>query len=155
MEKGVVKEAYRGLMNYVMTLRTYFDKHYPDWFVSGSIYPGYMDMTYFSVVPATLKRRHLKVGIVFVHDTCRFEIWLAGSNRRVQAQYWTVFRESGWNRYRIPPTIKGVDSIVEYVVAEDPDFSDLDGLTALIEKGTATFIEDVEDFLSRHGPRLR
>ena len=45
LEKGAIKEAYKGLMEYIMDLRTHFKNEYPDYFVSGSIYYGYMDMT--------------------------------------------------------------------------------------------------------------
>jgi hypothetical protein len=150
MEKGDVKAAYKGLMTYIMDLRSYFKKNYPDYFVSGSIYQGYMDMTYFSFFPESLKRRKLKVAIVFIHDTVRFEVWLAGYNKAVQTRYWKLFKESDWNRYRIPSTTKGVDSIMEYIVVENPDFRDLDALTKQIERGTLQFIKDVEDFLSKH-----
>jgi len=150
MEKGEIKAAYKGLMTYIMDLRSYFKNKYPDHFVSGSIYQGYMDMTYFSFIPESLQRRKLKVAIVFVHDTCRFEVWLAGVNKSVQTKYWTVFKESDWNRYRIPSTTRGVVSILEYTVAENPDFRDLDALTQQIERGTLHFIEDVEEFVARH-----
>ena len=46
--------------------------------------------------------------------------------------------------------IKGVDSIIEGILVENPDFSDLDALTKHIERGTLKFIEDVENFLSTH-----
>ena len=80
----------------------------------------------------------------------RFEVWLLGYNKGVQAKYWKLFKESGWNKYRIPSTTKGVDSIIEGVLVENPDFSDLDALTEQIEIGTLKFIEDVENFLSEH-----
>jgi hypothetical protein len=150
MEKGDIKEAYKGLMEYIMELRSYFQNKYPDYSVSGSIYYGYMDMTYFAFFPESLKLRKLKVAIVFIHDTCRFEVWLAGYNKQVQTKYWKLFKESDWNKYRIPSTTKGVDSIIEYVLVENPDFSDLDTLTKQIERGTLKFIKDVEDFLSKH-----
>ena len=38
-----------------MELRTQLKNKYPDYFVSGSIYYGYMDMTYFSFFPESLK----------------------------------------------------------------------------------------------------
>ncbi len=136
IEKGVIQRAYRGLMDYIMGLRSHFENKYPDYSVSGSIYFGYMDMTYFSFFPESLKRRELKAGIVFVHDTFRFEVWLFGYNKGVQAKYWKRFKESGWDKYRIPPTTKGVDSIIEGVLVEDPDFSDLDALTGQIESWT-------------------
>jgi hypothetical protein len=150
LEKGAIKEAYRGLMNYFMGLRTYFQKKYPDYHVSGSVYQGYMDMTYFAVFPESLKRRKLKIAIVFVYDTFTFEVWLSGYNKKVQTKYWKLIKDSNWDRYRVPSTTKGVDSIIESVLVDNPDFSNLDNLTKQIEKGTLKFINDVEKFLSEH-----
>jgi hypothetical protein len=150
LEKGAVQEAYRGLMKYVMDLRTHFANKYPDYVVSGSIYQGYMDMTYFSFSPESLKDRRLKIAVVFVYDTFRFEVWLAGYNKQVQTSYWKVFKESGWHKYRIVPTTKGVDSLVEHVLVDNPDFSDLGALTNQIESATLEFIENIEGFLSTH-----
>ncbi|MDY6844649.1 MAG: hypothetical protein SVW57_11210 [Thermodesulfobacteriota bacterium] len=150
MEKGVIKEAYKGLMEYIMELRLHFKNKYPECFISGSIYYGYMDMTYFSFTPESLKRRKLKIAIVFIHDTCRFEVWLGGYNKQIQSKYWKIFKESGWNKYHIPSTIKGIDSIIENILVDNPDFSDLDSLTKQIESATLTFSKDVESFLSKH-----
>jgi hypothetical protein len=148
MKKGDIVKAYRGLMQYIMDLRTYFQKKYPDYNVSGSIYYGYMDMTYFSYYPESLKRRKLKVGIVFIHETCRFEVWLFGYNKKVQNEYWNLITESGWDTYRIVKTTKGEDSIIEHTLVENPDFSNLNRLTKEIESGTLKFSKDVENFLS-------
>ena len=148
LEKGAIQKAYQGLMEYIMDLRTHFQTKYPDYFVSGSIYYGYMDMTYFSFIPPSLKERKLKPAIVFVHGTFRFEVWLAASNKKVQSKYWELIKDSGWDVYRLVPTIKGYDSIIEDVLVEEPDFSDLDTLTEQIERGTLDFIKDVERFLS-------
>ena len=153
LEKGQIQKAYQGLMDYVMGLRSYFENKYPEYTVSGTVYFGYMDMTYFSFFPDSLKLRGLNVGVVFIHGTFRFEVWLFGYNKGVQAKYWKMFKESGWNKYKIPSTTKSVDSIIEGVLAENPDFSDLDTLTEKIEKGTLRFIDDVENFLSENRER--
>lgn len=150
IQNGTIQRAYQKLMNYVMGLRSYLENKFPDYSVSGSVYQGYMDMTYFSFFPESLKKRRLKVGIVFVHRSCRFEVWLFGYNKSVQAKYWKMFKESGWNKYQIPSTINGIDSIVEGVLVEYPDFGDLDTLTKQIETGTLKFIKDVEVFLTNH-----
>ena len=150
MEKGDIIEAYRGLMDYIMYLRIYFQKKYPDFFISGSIYYGYMDMTYFAFFPKSLKRRKLKIGIVFIHETFRFEVWLFGYNKNIQTKYWKLIKKNNWNKYNIPSTTKGIDSILEYILVDKPDFSDLDNLTKQIEKGTLKFIKDVENFLFKH-----
>ena len=150
LEKGAIKEAYKGLMEYIMGLRTHFKNKYPEYFVSGSIYYGYMDMTYFSFTPQSLKHRKLKIAIVFNHDAFRFEVWLGGYNKQVQQKYWELFKESDWNKYHIVSTTKGVDSIIEYILVDNPDFGDLDTLTKQIERETLIFIKDVESFLSKH-----
>jgi len=149
LKKGAIKKAYKGLMEYIMDLRTYFNKQYPDYFVSGSIYYGYMDMTYFSFFPESFKQRKLKIAIVFIHDAFRFEVWLAGYNKQVQSRYWNLFKESNWNKYHIVATTKGVDSILEHVLIDDPDFSDLDSLTKQIENATLKFIRDIESFITK------
>jgi len=104
-------------MAYIMDLRVHFKNKYTGYFVSGSIYYGYMDMTYFSCIPKSLKRRNLKIAIVFIHDTFRFEVWLAGYNKKVQTKYWKLIKEINWNKYHIVSTTKGVDSIIEYAIS--------------------------------------
>jgi hypothetical protein len=150
LEKGAIVKAYRGLMEYFMGLRTHFKNKYPDYFVSGSIYFGYLDMTYFSFTPESLKHRNLKIAIVFLHDAFRYEVWLGGYNKEVQSLYWEIFKDSGWDKYHIVSNTEGIDSILEYILVDNPDFSDLDSLTKKIERGTLKFIKDVEGFLSEN-----
>jgi len=150
LEKGAIQKAYKGLMEFIMGLRTHFKNTYPDYFVSGGIYYGYMDMTYFACFPKSLKQRNLKIAIVFLHEAFRVEVWLSANNKQVQQEYWKLFRESDWNKYHVVSTTKGVDSIVEYILVDNPDFSDVDTLTQQIEEGTLKFITDVESFLSAH-----
>ncbi|MCG8307599.1 MAG: hypothetical protein MI975_09430 [Cytophagales bacterium] len=149
LEKGAIRKAYKGLTEYMMKLRTHLKNKYPEYHVSGNIYRGYMDMTYFSFTPESLKNKKLKVAIVFIHDGIRYEVWLGGSNKQIQKEYWSLFKESGWNKYHIPSTTKGVDSIIEKILVDNPDFSDPDALTRQIEQGVFEFIEDVADFVSK------
>ena len=149
LEKGAIQVAYKGLMDYFSSLRVYFKKKYPTFSVSGSIYFGYMDMTYFAFFPASLKQRKLKVGIVFLHEAFRFEVWLFGNNKKIQKKYWDLFKEKGWTKYHIPLNLKGVDSILEHILVDNPDFSDLDVLIEQIEKGTLEFIENVKSILNQ------
>ena len=150
MERGVIQKAYKGLMEYIMDLRTHFKNKYPDYYVSGSIYYGYMDMTYFAIMPKSLQQRNLKIAIVLIHEALQFEVWLAGTNKQVQTKYWKLFKESDWNQYPVVTSTTGVDSIIETILAGNPDFSDLDALTTQIEGGVLKFIRDVEGFLSEY-----
>ena len=150
LEKGAIQHAYRGLMDYFWSLKSFFETKYPNYCQSGRIYYGFMDMTYFALFPEFLKKRKLKIAIVFIHGKFSFEVWLSGINKSVQAKYWKLIREKGWTKYRLPAMTKGSDSIVECVLAENPDFSDLEALAKQIERGTLEFIREVEIFLSEH-----
>jgi hypothetical protein len=125
LKNGDIQEAYQGLMAYFRDLSSYFKNKYPEYSISGSIYYGYMDMTYFSLFPESCKRRKLKIAIVFIHDKFQFEVWLATNPKRE-------------------------DYVIDHVLISDPDFHDLDTLTQQIERGTLAFLRDVESFLSKH-----
>ena len=150
LAKGDIKEAYRGLMGYLEDLRLQLGKKYPDYFVSGSVHYGFMDYSYFYFFPKSLKQRKLKIVVLFVHDAFRFEVWLAGYNKRVQAKYWKLLKENNYNKYPMPANTTKADSIMEYVLVDNADFSDLETLTKQIEQRTRCFIEDVEGFLTKH-----
>jgi hypothetical protein len=147
MEKGIIQKAYRGIMDYIMQLRTLFKNKYPELSV-GNIYSGYMDMTYFPLFPKILKRRKLKIAIVFIHDTCRFEAWLSGNNRQVQQNMRDLIRDDNWKKYRMDPN--NADSIIESTLDNNPDFSDPNALARKIETSTLSFINDIENYFSKH-----
>lgn len=147
LRSGTIQRAYKTLLGYMLALRIHFQNGYPAYSISG-IYQGYMDMSYFAIVPPSLKDRHLKIALVFNYEAFRFEAWLSGANKQVQRKYWELFRENQWADYRIVTPAKGVDSILECNLAEDFDFGDLDGLTARIVDNTVKFIHDIERFVS-------
>ena len=149
LEKGSIQKAYRALLSYMMGLRTHFKNNLAGSTVSG-LYQGYMDMTYFALFPSSLKHRNLKIAIVFNYDAFGFEAWLAGGNRKVQRQYWELFKDSQWPKYRVVTPAKGIDAILECDLVTDIDLDDPDALTASIEKDVAVFIEDIERFLAEH-----
>jgi len=150
IEKGDIVKAYRGLMSYILELRSYLSNKYPDFTVSGSVYFGYMDMSYFSFTPVFLQNKKLKIALVFVHDKVSWEIWLAGTNRQIQSKYSKLFTEKGWEKHRISPIEKGVDSIIECVLTDNPDFDDLSALTYEIENKALTFIDEIKEFLTEN-----
>ncbi|MBN2556718.1 MAG: hypothetical protein JXA97_12330 [Anaerolineales bacterium] len=150
LQRGEIQLAYQGLMAYFRELRTHFQRAYPQASVPGNIYYGYMDMTYFSFVPESLKPRKLKIAIVFLHEAFRFEVWLAAVNKGVQTRYWKLIKASDWKKYHLASTPEGTDSILDHVLIDSPDFSDLDELTGQIEAGTLDFIREVEGFLAHH-----
>jgi len=149
LQKGSIQQAYRGLMEYMMGLRTRFAKDYPQYDVSGGLYPGYMDMTYFSIFPPALKARKLKIALVFRYDHFSFEVWLSGANRGALAEYRQWFVARGWDKYRLVDEAENPDAVLEHMLAADPDFDDPEALTAQIEQGVVGFIEDVEKEITK------
>jgi hypothetical protein len=151
LQKGAIQHAYRCLMEYMQSLRAYFQKKYPDYEVPGNLYFGYMDMTYFAIIPPELKQRKLKVAVVFLHEVFRFEVWLSGVNRQVQVDFSNLIREKEWSKYSLTANPKASDSILDHFLVDNPDFNDLDKLTMDIERGTVEFIQNIEDFLRNIG----
>jgi len=149
LKKGSIQKAYQALLSYMSVLRMHFANKYGDPAVSG-LYQGYMDMTYFALFPPSLKSLDLKVAIVFNYETFRFEAWLAARNRKVQRQYWELFKDSDWDPYRVVAPAAGIDSILECDLAKEFDLSNPDTLTSSMETATVAFINEIERFLSEH-----
>ncbi len=152
LEKGVIQKAYLGLLEYITSLKHHFANKYPEYSMPGNIYTGYMNMTYFSIIPRSLKDHELKIAIVFLYDTFRFEIWLSGKNKQVLEKYWLILKKSKWTKYKIVEPAMGIDCIVQHILVEQPDFSDPAALTKQIDQGTMEFIKDIESFIARNAP---
>ncbi len=112
LSKGHIQKAYKGIMTFMSGLKIYLEKGYPD-YVTSALYFGYMDMTYFAFTPAFLKKKKLKIAIVFLHEQGRFEVWLGGSNRKIQAEYIERISHKNIGKYILSQVFPGVDSIME------------------------------------------
>jgi hypothetical protein len=134
-------------MEYMMGLKNFFKNKYPDFSVPSNLYQGYMDMTYFALFPEDLKKRKLKIAIVLIHDKMKLEIWLAGINKQIQTKYWNKLKSKDLNNYRLPLTLQGADSIIEYTLTDNPDFNDPETLTRQIESGTLKFMKDIKELI--------
>lgn len=142
LRKGQIQRAYRGIQTFMSKLKIYVDNRYNDYKVS-ELYVGYMDMTYFAVTPSALKDKQLKIAVVYLHEQNRFELWLAGRNRQVQAAYIEFFHSKDLGSYRLSEMNPGVDSIIEGQIFEHPDFENSEGLMLEIEQKLTRFIDDI------------
>lgn len=61
-------------------------------------------------------------------------------------QYRKLLQERGASQYRLVSKTDNPDAIIEQILVNDPDFSDLDALTEKIEVETLKFIEAMEGF---------
>lgn len=143
LELGRVQLAYRGIMSFLSDLRAHIGRMHTEYTVS-ALYFGYMDMTYFAILSQPMKEKRLKTAIVYLHQENRFEVWLGGINRAVQAEYIQKFSHVDLEEYKLSQVSPGVDSIVEHVIVEKPDF---DSREILIEMITSEAIEFSEKLL--------
>ena len=143
---GEIQTAYKGIMSFMSGLKTYLESRHPDHALSG-LYFGYMDMTYFAFTPKELKQRGLKIAIVYLHEQNRFEVWLGGANRKVQAEYIEVFKDKDLGNLKLSEVRPGVDSIVEMELVQTPDFDHSEELMLAIESKVIEFSENMKTFL--------
>jgi hypothetical protein len=146
LKKGHIQKAYKGIMTFMSGLKSHLENNYPDHFTS-SLYYGYMDMTYFAFTPPLLKDKKLKIAIVFLHEEARFEAWLGGSNRKIQAEYIEKLFHADIGAYHLSQVHPGVDSIIETILVEKPDFDSVDELKTQIENKTIEFIKNITALL--------
>ena len=148
LSKGRIQKAYKGIMTFMAELRAYLESGYPD-YTAGSLYFGYMDMTYFAFTPPDLKNKKLKIAVVYLHEKGVFEVWLAGDNRKIQAEYIALMSSENIGIYKLSQVIPGVDSIIESTLVEEPDFDHPEALKRQIEKKTMAFVKDIISVLDK------
>lgn len=146
LKKGHIQKAYKGIMSFMSSLKIHLENKYPEYII-GNLYFGYLDMTYFAFTPTFLKQKKLKIAIVFLHEQGRFEVWLGGSNRKIQAEYIERISHKKIDKYKLSKIFPGVDSIIESVIIEKPDFNYPEELKLQIECKTIEFIKDINSML--------
>lgn len=147
LSKGIIQKAYKGIMTFMSGLKTYLEHNHPDYFTS-ALYFGYMDMTYFAFTPAVLRDKKLKIAVVYLHEGGQFEAWLGGNNRKIQAEYIERLRHTKLGKYQLSQVHPGVDSIIESILVDQPDFDHPEKLQKQIEKKTIEFAIDIASMLA-------
>lgn len=146
LQHGQIQKAYKGIMTFISAMKTFLENRHPDC-VASWLYFGYMDMSYFAFTPIVLKHENLKIAIVYLHEQNRFEVWLSGANRRVQAEYIDLFKGKDLDGLVLSEVKPGVDSIIEMKLIEKPDFDLPEELMLEIESKVITFSGMINDLL--------
>jgi hypothetical protein len=148
LKEGRIQTAYKGIMTFMSGLKSHLEKDYPDYSTSG-LYFGYMDMTYFAFTPDDFKDKKLKIALVYLHEQGKFEAWLGGTNRKIQAEYINRLSQINLGEYQLSRVHPGVDSIIESVIVEQPNFDQPQALRDQIEEKTIIFINDMRSILDQ------
>lgn len=146
LSQGHIQKAYRGILSFMSDLRTQLERNYLDHTLS-SLYAGYMDMSYFAFTPLDLKRKKLKIAIVYLHTENRFEVWLTGFNRQIQSETIEVLRTIDLKQFVLSEVGPGIDSIIAYPIIKRPNFNKPEQLKQQIEINTLSFIKEMEQYL--------
>lgn len=146
LKKGYLQDAYRGIMEFMSGIRTHLSECHPE-MAAGALYQGYMDMTFFTITPETLKKQRLKVALVYLHELNSFEVWLSGANRQVQSDFLRLLKGRDLTGCKLSEAAPGIDSIVSKTIAEDPDFSEMESLRTRLQDEAMRFIDDMERLL--------
>ncbi len=142
IRSGEIVTAYRGIMKFMTDLKKRMAKNHPECELSSSIYFGHMDMTHFAFTPHQFSEKKLKFAIVFLHEYCRFEIWLAAVNKKIQRQIKFELTDKDLGELKI--TDDPSDAIIKSVLTDAPDFDRSQELMDQIEEGTMKFIEKIQ-----------
>lgn len=142
LKKGCIQKAYKGIMTFMSGLKSYMESRHPE-YSAGALYFGYMDMTYFAFTPVELKKKNLKIAVVYLHKQNKFEAWLGGSNRKIQAEYIEQLKDKDIGAGRLSQVKPGVDSIIELEIIDSPDFNQTEDLMQKTEIRTIEFTEKI------------
>lgn len=148
LQLGQIQKAYKGIMTFMSGLKTYLEGQHPDFSATG-LYFGYMDMTYFAFTPPELKQRSVKIAIVYLHEKNRFEVWLGGANRRVQAETIELLKGKDIDGLVLSEVKPGVDSIIEMQLVQKPDFDHSQELMLAIESKMIEFTRKIREILTQ------
>lgn len=146
LKKGKIQKAYKGIFDFLTKIKNHLLENNPDYSSSGSIYHGYLDISYFPVTTDLLKKHRLKIAVVFNYDHFQLEVWLSGTNRVVLKKYWELFQEKQWGKYPLAQEINKSDSIMEHVLQTEID---LEREEEVFDIGSmiSVFITDIETLL--------
>lgn len=138
-----LQRALKGLMEFMMLLRTELRKQYTDLDVSENFYQGYLDISFFTISSKELKEKGLKIAVVYRHDQVQFEGWLSGRNRATMSKYHKQFSAFPLDDDRLSADETGMSSILERVLVKEPDFDRPKELVQEIESGINQFMEKI------------
>lgn len=140
---GTIPAAWRGTLGFMARLQRETASSFPD-HRGSALYQGMMDMSYFALTPPALAELRLMVAIVYRHGDNRFEVWLSGVNRSVQADWIKSLASVDTAPWQLSRVAVGVDSILEQILCGEPDFDHPEELSAAIIARLETALPDLD-----------
>ena len=146
LQQGEIQVAYKGILEFIGKLRGDFIKKYPHHDI-GSIYQGYMDMTYFSLLTEPLKEKGLKIAIVYLHEKGTFEVWLSARNREIAKKYESLRSGDISADLILFHDDANQDAIIECILTSTPNFEEQAMLIYIIDQRVQKFVTAISGHL--------
>ncbi|MHC1719686.1 MAG: hypothetical protein AB9844_03160 [Clostridiaceae bacterium] len=146
LRQGEIQTAYKAILEFIGKLRADVIKKYPD-YETGSLYQGYMNMTYFSLSTKLLKEKGLKLAIVYLHSKGVFEVWLSARNRDIAKRYEYILNSNISDNISVFHDDFNQDALIEYTLTSTPNFDKQATLIEIIEQGIDKFLIAVNSHL--------
>lgn len=143
VRKGHIKTAYKIIMTYMTNLQRSFADNFNEFQVSSNLYQGCMDMTFISLTTEDLKKRGLKIVIVYLHDKGTFEAWISGRNRNILEEHKYLVNSDTFDDIKVFHDNNNLDAIMECTLMSQPNFHNPKVLTEIIQEGTVKFINAI------------
>lgn len=143
---GELQKTYQDLVGIVQNLRTEFTKKYKGEYSVAGVLHGYVDFTYFYLQNDYLKKKKLKLALVFNHKNVNFELWLLGQTKDVQILYWRKLRDVKWVNKEAMPEY----SIFEVPLLLEPDFDSPTRLSESIHSQFKTLSQEIFNTLAAY-----
>lgn len=83
-----IQECYQYIMKLIHDIYTILKNDLNIFQFSNKVIENNMNFSYFQLTNPQLKKQGLKIQIIFIHQSCQFEVWLSGYNRHIQQQYY-------------------------------------------------------------------
>lgn len=84
MKTTNIRECYRRVISLIKHTRSRLETDMNTYSFMNRVVENQMDFSYFQLTNNPLKESGIKIQVVFIHESCTFEIWGSGYNRSVQ-----------------------------------------------------------------------
>ena len=90
LQRTPIQECYQYIIKLIHDIYSELKNDLNTYQFSNKVIENNMDFSYFQLTNPELKKHSLKIQIIFIHQSCQFEVWLSGYNRHIQQQYYQI-----------------------------------------------------------------
>lgn len=139
---GEMPRAYRGILTALSQFQSAWEQAHPE-DSTGSLYQGYLDMSFLAVTPRDLAAKRLKISLVYLHAEGVFTLWLTAGNRAIQKRVSQALRAVPLKGYALTVLEPGVDAVIAKEIQKPYPFDEPARLTQYLLAQAEAFAADM------------